>query len=81
MNGFGKAVPELAGVDTSGVYWGSNAVLQNYQNTKYWDIPMYAVFRQHVLRDGMTTDSALTAAETEDIPAYIRSQAAAGLDW
>ncbi|MEV0403158.1 extracellular solute-binding protein [Actinoallomurus sp. NPDC050550] len=81
VNSFGKAVPELTGVDTSGVYWGSNAVLQNYQNTKYWDIPMYAVFRQHVLRDGMTTDSALTAAETEDIPAYIRSQAAAGLDW
>jgi multiple sugar transport system substrate-binding protein len=81
VNSFGKAIPELAGVDTSGVYWGSNAVLKNYQNTKYWDIPMYSVFRQHVLRDGMNVDSALTVAEQQDIPAYIKSQTDAGLDW
>ncbi|GLY75251.1 ABC transporter substrate-binding protein [Actinoallomurus iriomotensis] len=78
---FGKAVPELSKVDTSGVYWGSNAVLKNYQNTKYWDIPMYSVFRQHVLRDGMTVESALAVAEQTDIPAYIKNQTAAGLDW
>jgi multiple sugar transport system substrate-binding protein len=42
---------------------------------------MYSVFRQHVLRDGMNVDSALTVAEQQDIPAYIKSQTDAGLDW
>jgi multiple sugar transport system substrate-binding protein len=78
---FGAAIPELAGIDTSAVYWGSNAVVQNYQNTEYWDIPMFMVFRQHVLKDGMTSGSALTVTEQEDIPAYIRSKAEAGQDW
>jgi multiple sugar transport system substrate-binding protein len=78
---FGANIPELAGIDTSAVYWGNNAVVQNYQNTEYWDIPMYMVFRQHVLKDGMTVGSALTVTEQEDIPAYIRSKAEAGQDW
>lgn len=81
VNSFGDDVPGLANVDTSGVYWGSNAVVQNYQNTEYWDIPLYSVFRQHVLTDAMTVKGALTVTQTEDIPAYIKSQVNAGKDW
>jgi multiple sugar transport system substrate-binding protein len=81
VESFGDGVPELAGIDTSGVYWGSNAVVRNYENTEYWDIPMFMVFRQHVLRDGMTVESSLIVTETEDIPAYIKSKADAGQDW
>jgi multiple sugar transport system substrate-binding protein len=78
---FGANIPELAGIDTSAVYWGTNAVVQNYQNTEYWDIPIFMVFRQHVLRDGMTVGSSLIVTEKEDIPAYIRSRAEAGQEW
>ena len=72
---------ELAKIDTSAVYWGENAVVKNYRNTEYWDIPLYKVFRQHVLIDGMDVDSALQVAEQVDIPAYIKAQVAAGLTW
>jgi multiple sugar transport system substrate-binding protein len=78
---FGAAIPELAGIDTSAVYWGTNAAVRNYQNTEYWDIPLFMVFRQHVLRDGMTAESSLIVTEQEDIPAYIRSRAEAGQTW
>ncbi|MGD6748333.1 ABC transporter substrate-binding protein [Streptomyces sp. BH106] len=78
---FGKAIPELAKIDTSGVFWGDNAVVKDYKNTEYWDIPMYMVFRQHVLKDGLRVSSALKVAETVDIPAYIKAQAASGKDW
>ncbi|MFJ8752588.1 ABC transporter substrate-binding protein [Streptomyces sp. NPDC102441] len=78
---FGTAIPELDGIDTSAVFWGDNAVLQNYENTEYWDLPMYSVFRQHVLQDGLRVSSALKVTETVDIPAYIKSQVAAGFDW
>jgi multiple sugar transport system substrate-binding protein len=78
---FGAHIPELAGIDTSAVYWGTNAVVKNYQNTEYWDIPLFMVFRQHVLRDGMTVGSSLFVTEQEDIPAYIRSRAEAGQEW
>jgi multiple sugar transport system substrate-binding protein len=78
---FGAAIPELAGIDTSAVYWGNNAVIKNYQNTEYWDIPLFMVFRQHVLKDGMTVGSSFIVTETEDIPAYIRSRADAGQTW
>ncbi len=81
IGSFGAAIPELAGIDTSAVYWGRNAVVRNYQNTEYWDIPLFMVFRQHVLRDGMSTESSLTVTEQEDIPAYIKSRAAAGQTW
>ncbi|TCN38323.1 multiple sugar transport system substrate-binding protein [Kribbella orskensis] len=80
-NAFGTAIPELKNIDTSAVYWGENAIVKNYQNTEYWDIPLYKVFRQHVLIDGMDVDSALTVAEQRDIPDYIRAQAAAGFTW
>ena len=72
---------ELQGIDTSAVYWGDNAVVKNYQNTEYWDIPLYKVFRQHVLIDGMDVASSLQVAEQVDIPNYIKAQAAAGLTW
>ncbi|WP_327581570.1 extracellular solute-binding protein [Nonomuraea sp. NBC_00507] len=78
---FGTAVPELAKIDTSAVYWGQNAAVSNYQNTEYWDLPLWQVFRQHVLRDGMTPEQSLTVTEQEGIPAYIKAQAAAGKDW
>jgi multiple sugar transport system substrate-binding protein len=39
------------------------------------------VFRQHVLRDGMSVESSLIVTEQEDIPAYIRSRAEAGQTW
>ncbi|TWD75167.1 multiple sugar transport system substrate-binding protein [Kribbella amoyensis] len=78
---FGTAIPELKNIDTSAVYWGDNAVVKNYQNTEYWDIPLYKVFRQHVLIDGMDVDSALQVAEQLDIPNYIKAQAAAGFTW
>lgn len=81
VNAFGTAIPELRGIDTSAVYWGENAVVKNYQNTEYWDIPLYKVFRQHVLIDGMDVDSSLRVTEQLDIPNYIRAQAAAGLTW
>jgi len=81
VNAFGTAIPQLQGIDTSAVYWGDNAVVKNYQNTEYWDIPLYKVFRQHVLIDGMDVDSSLQVAEQLDIPNYIKAQAAAGLTW
>ncbi|GAA1550858.1 hypothetical protein GCM10009789_00770 [Kribbella sancticallisti] len=81
VNAFGTAIPELSGIDTSAVYWGENAIVKNYRNTEYWDIPLYKVFRQHVLIDGMDVDSSLQVAEQLDIPAYIKAQAAAGLTW
>jgi multiple sugar transport system substrate-binding protein len=81
VNAFGTALPQLAGIDTSAVYWGDNAVVKNYQNTEYWDIPLYKVFRQHVLIDGMDVASSLQVAEQLDIPNYIKAQAAAGLTW
>jgi multiple sugar transport system substrate-binding protein len=81
VNAFGTAIPELKSIDTSAVYWGDNAVVKNYQNTEYWDIPLYKVFRQHVLKDGMDVDSALLVAEQRDIPDYIKAQAAAGFTW
>jgi multiple sugar transport system substrate-binding protein len=81
VSSFGAAIPELAGIDTSAVYWGTNAVVKNYQNTEYWDIPLFMVFRQHVLRDGMSVESSLIVTEQEDIPAYIRSRAEAGQTW
>ncbi|HEY3559906.1 MAG TPA: extracellular solute-binding protein [Kribbella sp.] len=81
VNAFGTAIPELANIDTSAVYWGDNAVIKNYQNTEYWDIPLYKVFRQHVLKDGMDVDSALQVAEQIDIPDYIKAQVARGLTW
>jgi len=55
--------------------------VKDYQYTNYWDIPLYEVFRQHVLKDCMTVESGLVVAEQTDIPAYIKAQAAAGLDW
>ncbi|MFG1816929.1 ABC transporter substrate-binding protein [Kribbella sp. NPDC049174] len=81
MNAFGRALPQLQGIDTSAVYWGDNAVVKDYQNTEYWDIPLYKVFRQHVLIDGMDVASSLQVAEQVDIPNYIKAQAAAGLTW
>ncbi|WJH35587.1 extracellular solute-binding protein [Paenibacillus sp. CC-CFT747] len=81
VDSFGDDVPGLANVDTSGVFWGQNAVVKNYQNTEYWDIPMYSVFRQHVLKDAMSVEAAFTVTETEDIPNYIKSQANAGKGW
>ncbi|MGH3488464.1 MAG: ABC transporter substrate-binding protein [Actinopolymorphaceae bacterium] len=81
VGAFGDDIPELAGIDTSAVYWGENAAVQGYENTEYWDIPMFMVFRQHVLKDGMTVDSSLVVTETDDIPAYIRSKSEAGQDW
>lgn len=78
---FGSAIPELEGVDTSGVFWGENATVTGYENTEYWDIPMYKVFRQHVLIDGMTPEAALQVTEEEDIPAYIASKEGSGQDW
>lgn len=81
VDSFAVNVPELAKIDTSAVYWGKNAVVHDYQYTNYWDIPLYAVFRQHVLKDCMTVESGLTVAEQTDIPAYIKAQAAAGLNW
>ncbi|MFI5698168.1 ABC transporter substrate-binding protein [Kribbella sp. NPDC051586] len=81
VNAFGTAIPELAAIDTSAVYWGDNAVIKNYQNTEYWDIPLYKVFRQHVLKDGMDVDSSLQVTEQQDIPDYIKAQAAAGFTW
>ncbi|MGP3960688.1 ABC transporter substrate-binding protein [Nonomuraea sp. 3N208] len=81
VSSFGKSVPELAKIDTTAVYWGENAAVTNYQNTEYWDLPLWQVFRQHVLRDGMTPEQSLTVAEQQDIPAYIKAQAAAGKDW
>ncbi|MGW7684138.1 ABC transporter substrate-binding protein [Kribbella sp. NPDC054772] len=81
VKAFGKSIPELAAIDTSAVYWGDNAVIKNYQNTEYWDIPLYKVFRQHVLKDGMDVDSSLQVAEQVDIPDYIKAQVARGLTW
>ncbi|HKX30968.1 MAG TPA: extracellular solute-binding protein [Blastocatellia bacterium] len=81
ISSFGAAIPELAGIDTSAVYWGRNAVVKNYHNTEYWDIPLFSAFRQHVLRDGMTPQSSLIVTEQEDIPTYIRNRAAAGQTW
>ncbi|MFG1910164.1 ABC transporter substrate-binding protein [Kribbella sp. NPDC048928] len=81
VNAFGTAIPELAKIDTSAVYWGENAVIKNYQNTEYWDIPLYKVFRQHVLTDGMDVDSSLQVTEQTDIPDYIKAQVARGLTW
>jgi multiple sugar transport system substrate-binding protein len=81
VDAFGADIPELANIDTSAVYWGDNAVVKNYSNTEYWDIPTYRVFRQHVLKDGMTVDTALDVTEVEDIPAYIASKAGTGQDW
>ncbi|WP_320774756.1 ABC transporter substrate-binding protein [Streptomyces sp. CRN 30] len=78
---FGSAVPELAGIDTSGIFWGDNAVVSGYENTEYWDLPLYMVFRQHVLKDGLKVSSALTITETVDIPKYIKSQVELGFDW
>jgi multiple sugar transport system substrate-binding protein len=78
---FGAAIPELAGIDTSAIYWGTNAAVRNYQNTEYWNIPLFMVFRQHVLRDGMTAESSLIVTNDEDIPNYIRSRAEAGQTW
>ncbi|GAB2964648.1 hypothetical protein GCM10023080_027320 [Streptomyces pseudoechinosporeus] len=81
VDAFGSASPALAGIDTSGVFWGSNAVVKGYEQTEYWDIPLYMVFRQHVLRDGLSVKSALTVTERDDIPNYIKNQVAAGFDW
>ncbi|MFC7625902.1 ABC transporter substrate-binding protein [Microlunatus sp. GCM10028923] len=78
---FGEAIPELKKIDTSAVYWGENATVTGYQNTEYWDIPLYMVFRQHVLKDAMTVESALIVAEQEDIPAYLKSRAEGGFDF
>jgi multiple sugar transport system substrate-binding protein len=81
VQAFGRQAPQLQGIDTSAVYWGENALVKNYQNTEYWDIPLYSVFRQHVIKDGMDVLSSLTVAEQLDIPAYIKAQAAAGKYW
>ncbi|WP_406673214.1 extracellular solute-binding protein [Nonomuraea sp. N2-4H] len=81
VESFGKAIPELAGIDTSAVYWGENATIGDYENTEFWDLPLWTVFRQHVLRDGMTPEQSLTVSQQEDIPAYIKAQADAGKDW
>jgi multiple sugar transport system substrate-binding protein len=78
---FGTAIPELDRIDTSAVFWGDNAVVRDYENTEFWDLPLYMVFRQHVLRDGLKVSSALEITEKTDIPAYIKSQVAAGFDW
>lgn len=78
---FGVDIPELNTVDTSAIFWGENAVIKNYENTEYWDLPYYMIFRQHVLKDGMSPGAALQVAEEEDIPAYIASSAEAGQDW
>ncbi|MEU8221072.1 extracellular solute-binding protein [Kribbella sp. NPDC048915] len=81
VDAFGTAIPELANIDTSAVYWGENAVIKNYRNTEFWDIPLYKVFRQHVLKDGMDVDSSLLVTETQDVPDYIQAQVARGLTW
>ncbi|MGH9163719.1 MAG: hypothetical protein ACRD2X_27525, partial [Vicinamibacteraceae bacterium] len=81
VSSFAADIPELADIDTSGVYWGENAALQGYERTEYWNIPLFMVFRQHVLIDGMTVGSSLVVTEAEDIPAYIQSRAEAGFDY
>ncbi|WP_419999033.1 ABC transporter substrate-binding protein [Streptomyces boninensis] len=81
IEAFGTSSPALDGIDTSGVFWGENASVSGYKETEYWDIPMYMVFRQHVLREGLSAPSALHITETKDIPAYIKSQVEAGFDW
>ena len=78
---YGADIPELNHVDTSAVFWGDNSVIKDYQNTEYWDIPYWEIFRQHVLKDGMSPAAALQVAEEEDVPAYIKTQAEAGHDW
>ncbi|RKN44939.1 ABC transporter substrate-binding protein [Streptomyces hoynatensis] len=81
VESFGSALPGFEGVDTSGVFWGENAVVHGYEQTEYWDLPLYAVFRLHVLQDGLKASSALTVTETVDIPNYIRNQVELGFDW
>ncbi|MGP3929078.1 ABC transporter substrate-binding protein [Nonomuraea sp. KM88] len=81
VQSFGKAIPELAKIDASAVYWGENAVISNYQNTEYWDLPLWSVYRQHILRDGGTPEQALSLSQQQDIPNYIKAQAEAGKDW
>ncbi|MFI1966446.1 ABC transporter substrate-binding protein [Streptomyces pathocidini] len=80
VSAFGEAIPELQGIDTSGVFWGENATVRDYENTEYWDLQDLA-FRHYVLEDCLSARSALTVAEREGFPAYIQSQVAAGKDW
>ena len=46
-----------------------------------WNVTVSWVFRQHGAGEGMIVDSAVTVAKQQDIPAYIKSQTDAGLDW
>lgn len=66
---YGSNVPELQGLNLEAVYWGKNAV-QPIRSPEvagggYWDIALWMVFRQYILKDGYPADMALRRVELE----------------
>lgn len=81
---FGSNIPEFKNLNLSAVYWGNPAVQQvrppEIVGEGFWDIPLWQVFRQFILRDGMTPDAAIERAERE-FNAWITNRKAAGGRW
>lgn len=69
---FGADLPNVyenvAGMGEA-VYWGENAYVQNYEQTKWPDerFPLWFVFRQNVLQNGDSAELALINAQERDI--------------
>lgn len=66
---FGANIPELQGLNLEAVYWGENAVqpvrIPEVAGEGYWDIALWMVYRQYILKDGFTADMALRRVEFE----------------
>lgn len=83
-NSYGANVPELQKLNLKAVYWGKNAVQPirkpEVAGEGYWDIPLWMVFRQYILKDGLTAEAALKRGE-EEFNKWIEDQKAQGKKW
>lgn len=81
---FGANIPELQGINLDAVYWGENAVqpvrTPEVAGGGYWDIALWMVFRQYILKDGYMPEIALKRVEQEQNE-WILDRIAEGRQW
>lgn len=81
---YGANIPQLQGLNLAAVYWGENAVQPvrdpEVAGEGYWDIALWMVYRQYILKDGYLSDMALRRVEMEQNQ-WIQDQIRQGKKW
>ena len=81
---YGANIPQLQGLNLAAVYWGENAVQPvrdpEVAGEGYWDIALWMVYRQYILKDGYLSDMALRRVEIEQNQ-WIQDQIRQGKKW